>query len=132
MVVHGVFPTTLPKFGFHIWISEPANLVTTRDFPIEINIYLPGDAEDKPSLSAVVPADQEAAKTALADLPWHATNQSQLLARSTFNWIVSPLVLKEPGVIRVRAKYAGDSLRCGSLQVVSAETLTSVSKPTPP
>jgi len=127
MLIHAAFPAVLPKFGFHIRIYEPANLITERDFPIEISIYLPGDPEHEPSLSRVLPADPEAARTELARLPWRPTGERPLLARITLNWIASPLVLKEPGAVRVLADYKGDILRCGTLQVVPAAAVTPVS-----
>jgi hypothetical protein len=129
MVIHVAFPATLPKFGFHIRIYEPANVAVERDFPIEIGIYLPGDAADEPSLSNVLPADPQAARTELANLPWRPTGERPLLARITLNWIVSPLVLKEPGTIRVLANYKGDILRCGALQVIPATAVAPVSNP---
>ncbi len=129
MVIHVAFPATLPKFGFHIRIYEPANLAIERDFPIKIGVYLPGDAEDQPSLSNVLPADPEAARSGLANLPWRPTGKRPLLARTTLNWIASPLVLREPGAIVVSAKYKGDNLRCGSLQVIPATAVAPVSLP---
>jgi hypothetical protein len=129
MVIHAAFPTVLPKFGFHIRIYEPANLVTQRDIPIEISIYLPGDAEHEPSLFQVLPADPQAARIELANLPWHPKGERPLLARTTLNWIAAPLVLKEPGAIRVLANYKGDSLRCGTLQVIPATAVAPVSNP---
>ncbi len=127
MVIHVPFPATLPKFGFHIRIYEPANFITERDFPIEISIHLPGDAEHEPSLSQILPADPQAAKTELANLPWRPKGERPLLARTTLNWIAAPFVLKEPGAIRILANYKGDSLRCGTLQVIPATTLAAVS-----
>jgi len=127
MVIHAAFPTMLPKFGFHIRIYEPANLITQRNFPIEVSIHLPGDPEQEPSFSRVLPADPEAARAELARLPWRPTGERPLLARITLNWIVSPLVLKEPGAIRVLANYKGDILRCGTLQVIPATAVTPVS-----
>jgi hypothetical protein len=124
MLIHTVFPIALPKFGFHIRIYEPANLLTERDFPIEITISLPGDAEHQPSLAQVLPADPQAARAELAKLPWRPTGEHPLLARITLNWIASPLVLKEPGAIRVQANYKGDILRCGSLQVIPATAVS--------
>jgi hypothetical protein len=125
MVIHAAFPAALPKFGFHIRIYEPANLITERDFPIGLSIHLPGEQE--PSLSQVLPADPEAARAELARLPWRPTGERPLLARITLNWIASPLVLKEPGAIRVLANYKGDILRCGTLQVIPATAVTPVS-----
>ena len=128
MVIHAAFPAVLPKFGFHIRLYEPANLITERDFPIELSIHLPGDPEREPSLSQVLPADPEAARAELARLPWRPTGERPLLARITLNWIASPSVfLKEPGAIRVLANYKGDILRCGTLQVIPATAVTPVS-----
>jgi hypothetical protein len=124
MVIHVPFPVTLPKFGFHIRIYTPASLEVERDFPINVIVYLPGDETDTPSLSSMLLADPEAAKSGLENLPWQPTGEHPLLARITLNWILSPLILKEPGIIRVLADYKGDSLRCGSLRVISADALT--------
>jgi len=120
MVIHAPFPATLPKFGFHIEILESAELAMERDFPIEISIYLPGDDEDKPSLSGTLPADPDGAKATLDNLPWRPTGMRPLIAHVTLNWIASPFPLKEPGAIRVLAKYKSDIIRCGSLQVIRA------------
>src|SRR5229473_6840352 len=116
MVIHAPFPAILPKFGFHIEILEPAKLALERDFPIEINIYLPGDADDKPSLSGTLPPDPDGTKATHDNLPWRPTRP--LIAHVTLNWIASPFPLKEPGAIRVLAKYKSEIIRCGSLQVI--------------
>jgi hypothetical protein len=121
MLIHLPLPTALPKFGFHIEILEPAKLALERDFPIEINIHLPGDEDDKPSYFGTVPADPEGARAELDNLPWQPTGTRPLLAHRTFNFIVAPIRLKEPGAIRVTAKYKEDVLRCGSLQVIQGE-----------
>src|SRR5271166_3714062 len=127
MVLHTPFPAVLPKFGFHITICEPSRLTVERDFPIKIEIFLPGDMDTEPSYSFSLPGDPEAAKTALANLPWRPIGDQPPVARLVLKPIVSSMVLKEPGIIRVRAIYKGDRLRCGALPVIPAEALTPAS-----
>src|SRR5689334_2514785 len=79
MLIHVAFPVTLQKFGFHVFIFEPVDTAIRRDFPIKISIYLPGDAEDQPSLSAEIPADPEAARAGLDNLPWKPSGKYPVL-----------------------------------------------------
>jgi hypothetical protein len=123
MYIHGPFPATLPKFGFHITIFEPAELASKRDFPIQVGIFLPGDDEHESSLSLSVSHDPKQAKTVLDDFPSPPTGEGPLLARIPLSQIVSPFIIREPGLIRVRAKYKDDDLRLGTLRAVPAPTL---------
>src|SRR5438067_2113936 len=116
MIIHVPFPATLPKFGFHIEMFEPANLTLQRDFPIEFRISLPGDEEDKPSLLGTLAADPERAKEAFNNLASRPTAHRPGLAHITTNLVSAPFSLKEPGLIRVRAKYTDDDRRCGNLR----------------
>jgi hypothetical protein len=129
MLIHSTFPATLPKFGFRIEFLEPAQLALERDFTVEFRIYLPGDEDDEPSLLAPLEPEPEQARAALENLP-PPTGQ-RLVAHVISNLVATPFVLKEPGMIRVRAKYKDNDLRCGSLRVIPASGEEAEASPKP-
>jgi hypothetical protein len=116
MMIHGAFPATLPKFAFHITILAQAKFMLERDLPIEFGVFLPGDEEGKPSYSSILPADPVSARAEYDNLPWQPSGP--LIAHITLRWVVAPFILKGPGTIRVLARYKGDQIRCGTLQVI--------------
>jgi hypothetical protein len=47
MFVHGEFPVTLPKFAFGISLMQRREILEPN---IQVQIFLPGDPEDSPSI----------------------------------------------------------------------------------
>ncbi len=98
------YPITFPKFVLNVQYFERPN---ESDLPIEVRVYLPGEAEpvvvqqvDTKALRMQAPADDPE-----ADDPFLGVGAFIVLA---------PMVIKGPGRLRVRF-YRGDlEIRAGS------------------
>jgi hypothetical protein len=118
MFVHGEFPLTLPKFGFGISLLQRREIFEAN---VELQIFLPGDAEESPSIAlqgseAVEGAIAVQTAAAVEGLP---KGDERVLAMH-LNVIASPLIFKEPGIMRVRgALRRGDVIRLGAIRIVS-------------
>jgi len=125
IVVHApTTPVSLPMFSFAITLFEPHELVRARDFSIPLAVYLPGDRPDEPTISGEFPDNREAMLPLLDNLPLPAESELDLgprVMRTDVVITMGPLVLKQPGFIFVRAKYRGETLRLGSLNVTITE-----------
>lgn len=119
MVVHGTFPVTLPKFGFHILFGQKRAVF---DAKIGIRIFMPGDADDAPSIVAdmtELAAGAAAANAAQFKPPLPTPPGETSVISLTANVLVSPLVIASPGYIRVRIARQGNLVRIGTLSVSS-------------
>src|SRR5438445_2168364 len=61
------FPAVLPKFGIIIFFNEPAEMIRTRDFTVNINVFLPG--QDEPIFTGDIPPVTEEVLAALTKPP---------------------------------------------------------------
>jgi hypothetical protein len=116
MFVHGTFPIAIPKFGFAISYFQRRELVLPG--PVRIQIALPGDADEKPSIETEIPADT--AEKALAEALQFATSvgTEPNFASVHANFTLAPLLFNCPGLIRVRAVRGDELVRLGSLRVL--------------
>ena len=78
-------------------------------------IFLPGDSEDKAAIEADFPEDEQVKQAVARRSLAEPTEHGVFSFFSDF--LFAPLVIKEPGVIRVRALLGGDLLRLGTLKV---------------
>lgn len=115
-------PSTIPKFGFSVLFAQKKDLF---DPNLRLKIFLPGDPEDQPSIEADLPPPD--AMPVSAD-----PNPSLITMRALF--IVTPLLIKQEGRIRVRIVRQGITYRAGALYVRSApeQPTSSPSAPAPP
>jgi hypothetical protein len=118
MLVHGEFPLTLPKFGFGISLLQRRELFEAN---VEVQIFLPGDTEESPSLALQA---SEALEGAVADQTAAAVEglprDDERIIFMHMNLVAAPLILKEPGIMKVRAAlHRGDVIRLGSIRIVS-------------
>jgi hypothetical protein len=120
MVVHGQFPATLPKLGFSITLFEPIELAKARTEEVIVNIYLPNDPDDKPTFTINLPPNPDQVEL---DERECANEDGPLLMIMNANLISAPLVIKGPGLIKVRALYGGKVIRLGSLKVKQQRNL---------
>lgn len=113
LVIPQQFPAVLPKFAMLIMYREAAG--TFQD-DVTIRVYLPGDSDEVPSFEAVIPFSHLRANSVRpVDMPsdgiWtHSVDVPVIL---------SPLILKEAGWIRVRAICGENVIRLGALNVIS-------------
>jgi hypothetical protein len=107
------WPVTIPKFGLAISISGDDKTLLSLT---QIRIYLPGDAEESPSLQVPVQS-----RDMLSAMPEPRFDQDNDLMRGTTNYVVmSPLVINQEGRIRVIACFGDDTFKLGSLKVTRA------------
>lgn len=113
LLIHGDFPAILPKFGLGIsYIQKVQNFIP----PTKFLIFLPGD-EAEPSAEYLV--DPKHMDAALERAKTEPTEHGILTAQAQV--IFSPLVLKVPGEIKVRALRGDNELvRLGILIVKPA------------
>ena len=113
MLVNGTFPYILPKFGFGMYIFEKLENYCDK---ITLRIYLPGDKSGNPSIEAEMPADQVS-----------NPHPSSVYRVSSSHLVFSPVLLKEPGIIRVRALCGKDIMRIGGMRIEQAQPKPTVS-----
>jgi hypothetical protein len=106
---HGTaFPLLLPRFAIVIKYFEIHGKFNDT---LSVEIYLPGDIEDKPSI--VRPLERTNIVDTISKFP--APPDSDRLFGVTSPIIFTGLVIKEPGHIMVRIAMAENKMRIGSL-----------------
>jgi len=127
IIIPGEFPFTLQKLCFSIRIFQRRELL---DPNIEVRIYLPGDPDDTPSVSA---SAKETSEGAVADATAREVEglplADQRVVGMTLSLAAAPLVLKERGAIQVRAIRKGKMIRLGGIRVVSQQEMESRQTP---
>jgi hypothetical protein len=115
------FPIALPKFCIVVNLCEPRAMAEVRDWNVTLNVHLPGDEDGKPTIAAMIPpvpkeASDQVSSSSLPDDP----DVPKVMVMSA-GFILAPLMLKEPGRIKVRAIYKdGGILRLGNVRVEQA------------
>ena len=115
MVVVGSFPISLPKLGMLVLVRfHKTQTVPTA----KMLIYYPGDAEDAPSHTQEIPTQLDAAQ-----FPW--PDPSVYPDPSEFYGVncpllFSPVVIRQPGYIRVRVLGGDARVKAGSLKIREA------------
>jgi len=109
-IVVAELPTTLPQLCFRIMYYERRN---ESDESVEVRIYTP--AEDAPIVT--IPIDRQILKNT-PDQP--KTDESENLITIAMNVATTSLILKEEGLLRVRAFRGDTEIRLGSLRVRKA------------
>jgi hypothetical protein len=112
MFVGATFPAAVPKFFAFVSyvdsLSEPHGDVT-------IQLFLPGDPDDKPSATAELPilkmVEASPKKTPAGNDATKLSVQIELQ--------MIPLVIKQEGIIRVIAIFDGGSIELGKLEIAS-------------
>ena len=116
MYVHEDFPTSIPKLVLSIHYSEKLG---SEPKPTSIQIFMPGDRDEQPGMTADLPVDD------IRKMPVPALGTELGLPPPEFLSLgmqvaFAPLQLKNPGVIRVTANRGGEKIRLGSLRVLRA------------
>lgn len=111
MFVHRDFPVSLPKLAILVRYNEKTG---TQSHSLTLQLFLPGDHENTPSVVGHVPIEEM--RKQLLPQADHDNTYGSLQA----NFILSPAVLKQPGVIRVRALCGDKILKMGSLKIEKA------------
>ncbi len=107
MTFSGSFPLTIARLGVSVTYVEHPSLPVTD---LDVLIFLPGDSPEQPSFHTHMEAPK-------IDSSPDATEDKQRLLN--FHFILSPLILKEEGRIKVRLLSRGTRIRAGTLLVRS-------------
>ena len=115
MFLHGALPFVLAKFCIVIRFAQRRATFVPN---VALRIYLPGDADDRPSFEVEVPAEEgakgaQAAFEAANSLPAADTEYIAMLATVPF----SPMTLERTGEIRVQIIRDNVIHRIGKLEV---------------
>jgi hypothetical protein len=113
MVVHGTFPFVLPKFAIHfVYRQRQPDVV----MPTKIIIATPGNTEENPEMSIDVGFESdEIEATARAKFSDHGDDPKYMLIQGPIT--LTNFVIREPGLIRVRATRGEKFVRLGTLRV---------------
>lgn len=111
MVVRDPLPVVLPKFAACVVFVQRQEAFSKA---LAVKIFLPGDAEDAPSIVSNI-AD--------VDMPTPTPDGDDDFITVRTNLIISPLAINQPGHIRVRVTRDGSDHTVGCLKVVSAQDL---------
>ncbi len=109
MIINDVFPAIVPKFAMSI--NYRIFRGDTRLNDIDLKIFLPGDDDANPSVATVIPVSEIFAEI---DTP---TSAESSFAQISFSVILSPMILKEAGKIKVRGTGGAGLLKLGTLKV---------------
>jgi|SRR5262249_50572451 len=116
MLVPGSFPATVPKLALGIVYKQRHDKVV---LPFTLWIFLPGDADDKPSIIAEMPED--AARAAIEEAKATAEKMTtEVFATLNSQFAITPLHIAQPGLLKVRAVRGDQLIGLGSLNIVPA------------
>lgn len=110
IVVHAPFPAKLAKFAFAVLYIEGQEESTE---PVTLKIWLPGDPEDAPFFSHPVPIEE--LRNRPGSLPDELLYAHMIVAPA-------PLILREAGLIKVRAYRADLEIKLGTMRVDTSLT----------
>ena len=120
MIVHVLFPATLPIFAMGITLLQRRSVFVPN---IGLQVFLPGDPDDAPSIQAEIVENTEGAIAAVIAAQREALHPDTH-GLETDRYVIShsylkftQLVIKQPGVVKVRAVIGEDTVRLGSMRV---------------
>jgi hypothetical protein len=114
MLVHVPFPFVIPKFGMWIRYFEVPGSMTGDG---KLYVWLPGD-DKKASIEADIPMDQLRSLT--VPNPDRNDADMDLWVNLQIPILLAPLILKQPGRIKVRLHFGETAVRLGTLLVKEA------------
>ena len=119
MLVHSSFPVAIAKLCLGIVYYQRLSKVV---MPIKINVFLPGDPDEKPSVQAEMPpeATQQAIDSAEALASRANTEAASGFVTANMQLALTPLNISQPGLIKVRAVRGDELIRLGTLAVEAA------------
>lgn len=109
LILNSVFPVAMPKFAmsvnYRIFHGD------TRLDDIDLKVFLPGDDEANASFSTMIPVSE-----LFADFETPIPDEGSF-AQISFGIILSPMILKEAGKIKVRGTGGAGLIKLGTLKV---------------
>jgi hypothetical protein len=111
MTVFGTLPTRLAKLALSVAYVER---IGESEEPLELLVYVPGDADDAPTLRAPVPEDKLTQFRHVKVPPYVGETPWTML---TFQVAFSPIELKQEGALRVRMIRGDEEIELGALRI---------------
>jgi hypothetical protein len=117
MLVHGNFPFFMPKLALGIVYRQRDGKVV---LPIKFWIFVPGDAEGKPSIVVEVPEQvaQSAIDSAKASADKLGIQEGFATVYAQFG--LAPFNIVQPGLLKVRAVRGDQLISLGALRITHA------------
>jgi hypothetical protein len=122
MIINGPIPTVIPKLGILVQLRLPAGSSAAS----KILVYFPESKEGEPAVVMDIGAPNEETISASQNnlgsdlVPLLSTNVPLLL---------SPLLIRQAGLIKVRVECGANLIKAGTLRIISAD-VPSVTPPT--
>jgi hypothetical protein len=113
LLIFGEPPFSLPKMGFFITYSESR---TAPKLPLALQIYLPEDVEDRPTHSFELPTMPD-------DVQIDPMLPPDTNIALRIPLVISPIEIRQEGLLRVRMKRGDDVVCIGSLPVRSVRNM---------
>jgi hypothetical protein len=123
LYVQGGFPLVLPKFGIAITYREPEEMKPEK---VGLHIYLPGDPDGKPTIQGELVSEEMVKNVVEGKAPTLVAvlgDESKDLVRIREiqnTLMLSPLVISQPGTIRVRGRRGDEAVVLGALSIQPA------------
>ena len=121
MYVHADFPVTLPKFGILVRFHERLG---SRSDSLVFKVFMPGDRDESPTIAGEVPMEELRKQVVTAPAEEGDEPRFNIVQA---NFLLSPLIIKEPGAIKVRAVSGSRIVRMGAMSVLRAAPAPSAS-----
>lgn len=118
MYIHGEFPAMLSKLAIVVTLFELMDDAAAAPPKLTLQIHLPGEAGDAPFFEQELDLLEIRRKLEEIRRPPPADADGDRFAMANYNCLFSPVMIKQPGMIRVRAIYGDKTLRLGSLEVL--------------
>ncbi len=115
MFITTPYPATIPKLSLRVSYCE---MPEESNAPVQIRIYLPGDADDKPHQTIDLPEGFRNLPAQPFPLPEGEPDVDRLKGM-TFHIDLMNIQLTQNGAIRVRAYRGDERIKLGSLFVQS-------------
>lgn len=109
------FPLVLPRFGILIKYYEVQNYFTDD---LVVRVFLPGDSKDAPSM--IMPFSRVALNAAVPPRQHELEEDQESVFNLTYPILISPLVVKQEGFVKVRIVCGGVTTNLGSLMIRKA------------
>ena len=122
MVVPGTFPATISKFCLGVVYYQR---MSKGVLPVRINVFLPGDPDEKPSVQAEMPpeASQQAVESAKELASRVETEEAAAFVTAYMQFALTPATIAQPGLIKVRAIRGDEMIRLGTMEIRSATAI---------
>jgi hypothetical protein len=111
MVINGEFPVTIPKLGILARYSEEIDAFSDDGV---LEVYFPGEAAPRITMSAGI----EASRKLVSETVLPHGSDLEIAGGGTYPIILAPVVIKEPGYIRVRVRHRDQTIKIGACQIL--------------